>query len=142
MSQHDDEARRRAERARRMALFRYELIQEVIDPTLSPRQRGALVRALAARAHPGPFGEPVQVGRHTIDRWVRAWRTGGFEALVPQPAKVTPRTPAEVLDLAAALKRENPARTAAQITRILRAQSGWSPTDRTCLLYTSDAADE
>ena len=37
----------------------------------------------------------------------------------------------EVLELAAALKRENPARTAAQVQRILRATSGWSPSDRT-----------
>lgn len=131
MSQTDNDARRRAERARRVALFRYELIQEVIDPTLTARQRGKLVRELAERAHPGPFAEPVQVTRHTIDRWVRAWRVGGFEALVPQPAKVTARTPPEVLATAAALKRENPGRTAAQITRILRAQSGWAPNERT-----------
>ena len=32
MGKIDDEARRRAERARRVGLFRYELIQEVIDP--------------------------------------------------------------------------------------------------------------
>ena len=114
-----------------MALFRYELIQEVIDPALTARQRGALVRELAAQAHRGPDGEPMRVSRVSIDRWVRAWRVGGFEALVPTPAKVTARTPAEVLALAAALKRENPARTATQITRILRAQSGWSPSDRT-----------
>jgi putative transposase len=44
---------------------------------------------------------------------------------------VHPRTPAEVLDLAAALKRENPQRTAAQVRRILRATSGWAPSDRT-----------
>jgi hypothetical protein len=36
-----------------------------------------------------------------------------------------------VLELAAALKRENPERTAAQVQRILRAQSGWAPSDRT-----------
>lgn len=36
-----------------------------------------------------------------------------------------------MLELAAALKRENPARTAAQIHRILRTTQGWSPTDRT-----------
>lgn len=131
MTAHDDDTRRRAERARRMALFRYELIQDVIDPALTARQRGALVRELAERTHPGPDGEPMQVSRVTIDRWVRAWRVGGFEALVPTPAKVTARTPAEVLALAAALKRENPGRTAAQITRILRAQSGWAPSDRT-----------
>jgi putative transposase len=126
-----DEERRRAERARRVALFRYELIQDVIDPALSSRQRGRLVRALAERAHPGPFGEQVRVSRQTIDRWVRWWRAGGFEALVPTPARVTPRTPAEVLAVAAALKRENPQRTAAQVTRILRAQSGWAPSERT-----------
>lgn len=126
-----DEERRRAEQARRMALFRYELIQDALDPTLSSRQRGRLVRELAERIHQGPFGEPVQVSRQTIDRWIRWWRVGGFEALVPTPARVTPRTPAEVLAMAAALKREHPQRTAAQVTRILRAQSGWAPSERT-----------
>jgi len=33
--------------------------------------------------------------------------------------------------MAAGLKRENPDRTAAQIVRILRAQSGWAPSERT-----------
>jgi putative transposase len=127
----DEEARRRAERARRVALFRYELIQDVIDVRLSTKQRGPLVRAIAAREHDGPFGEKVTVSRQTIDRWCRWWKAGGFTALVPRPAKVTARTPAEVLDLATALKRENLARTAAQVARILRAQSGWSPTERT-----------
>jgi putative transposase len=73
----------------------------------------------------------VRVSQQTIRRWARAWRAGGFEALIPVPARVTARTPAEVLALAVALKRENPARTAVQITRILRAQSGWAPSDRT-----------
>jgi len=127
----DDETRRRAERARRVALFRYELIQDVIDPAVSSRQRGRLVRALAEGAHQGPFGEQVRVSRQTIDRWVRWWRAGGFEALVPTPARVQPRTPAEVLAVAAALKRERPQRTAAQVARILRAQSGWAPSERT-----------
>jgi hypothetical protein len=36
-----------------------------------------------------------------------------------------------VLALAVALKKENPDRTAAQVTRILAAQSGWAPTERT-----------
>jgi putative transposase len=131
VTQIDDEARRRAERARRVALFRYELIQEVIDPQLSARQRGVLVRELAGGTHQAPFGGEVRLSRQTIDRWARAWRAGGFEALVPRPARVTARTPAEVLAVAAALKRENPARTATQVARILRAQSGWAPSERT-----------
>lgn len=130
MSQAEHERRRRAERARRVGLFRYELIQEVIDPQLSARQRGKLVRELAEATHTDPFGARVRVSRQ-IDRWIRWWRAEGFEALVPAPARVLPRTPTEVLEVAVALKRENPQRTAAQIGRIMRAQSGWAPSDRT-----------
>jgi putative transposase len=131
MSRADEEQAKRLERARAIALFRYGVIQQVIDPRLSTRERGRLVRELAARTHIDPFGEPVQVSRQTIDRWKRWYRTGGFDALVPQPRRVHPRTPPEVLELAAALKRERPERTAAQVQRILRANSGWSPSDRT-----------
>jgi putative transposase len=127
----DEEQKRRAERARRIGLFRYELIQDVIDPALSTRQRGRRARELAAIGHAGPFGETIRVSRNTIDRWARWYRAGGFDALVPRAAVVHPRTPGEVLDLAAALKRENPQRTAAQVRRILRATSGWAPSDRT-----------
>jgi putative transposase len=71
------------------------------------------------------------VSRATIDRWIRAWRTGGFAALAPPVRQVTLRTDAQVLELAAGLKREKPARTAAQVMRILRASCGWSPSVRT-----------
>jgi hypothetical protein len=37
----------------------------------------------------------------------------------------------DLTQLATALKRENPERTAAQVQRILRATSGWAPSDRT-----------
>jgi putative transposase len=126
-----DEQRVRAERARTIGLFRYALIREAADEKLSTRQRGRLVRTLAEREHEGPFGQPVRVSRATIDRWIRDWRRGGFDALVPTPRKAVPRTPADVLELAVALKREVPERTAAQIAAILRAHSGWSPDERT-----------
>ena len=131
MTEAAEEHKRRAERARRVGLFRYELIQGLMDPALSTRQRGRRARELAAAEHAGPFGEKVGVWRNTIDRWARWHQAGGFDALVPRPAVVHPRTPDEVLELAAALKRENPERTAAQVRRILRATSGWAPSDRT-----------
>ena len=90
-----------------------------------------MVRELAAGAHQGPSGEQVVVSRATIDRWIRAWRSGGFAALAPPARQVTPRTDAAALELAAGLKREKPARTAAQVVRILRASCGWSPSVRT-----------
>jgi putative transposase len=131
MTAADDAARVRVERARAVALFRYQLIRDAADPGLSTRQRGRLVRELAGREHPGPFGTPVRVSRQSLDRWILAWRRGGFDALLPAPRQVTARTPAEVLDLAAALKRENPERTAAQVVRILRTHLGWAPSEST-----------
>ena len=126
-----DEERVRAERARAVGLFRYSLICEAADMRLSTRQRGRLVRAVAEREHEGPFGQPVRVSRATVDRWLRDWRRGGFDALVPTPPKVSPRTPADVLELAVALKKEVPQRTAVQVAAILRAHCGWSPDERT-----------
>jgi len=119
------------ERARQVGLFRYVLIRDAADPTLTTKQRGALIRAIADSEHVGPFGTPARVSRATVDRWIRAWRRGGFDALVPSPRHVAARTPAEVLELAVALKREVPARTGAQITEILRTASGWAPHERT-----------
>lgn len=127
----DEEERRRAERAHQVALFRYQLIREAADPALSPRQRGAMVRQLAAKTHTDPFGRQITVGRGTLDRWLRSWREGGFDALLPPTRQVTPRTPEEVLDLAAALKRENLQRTTAQVVRILTQHLGWGPSYRT-----------
>jgi putative transposase len=121
----------RAERARTVGLFRYALIRDAADPELSTKQRGRLVRALAQAEHQGPFGSSVRVSRATIDRWIRDWRRGGFDALVPNPRQLGPRTPADVLDLAVALKREVPERTAVQVAAILRAHAGWAPDERT-----------
>ncbi len=78
-----EEDRKRAQRAEQVALFRYQLIREAADPGLTVRQRGRMVREIAGTEHPGPFGEPVTVSRATVDRWIRAWRSGGFAALAP-----------------------------------------------------------
>ncbi len=131
MAVRDDEVAARTERARAIGLFRYQLIREPADPRLSSKARGRLVREIAAREHTDPAGRRVRVSRDTLDRWIRAWRRGGFDALVPDPRQSSPRLPVEVIEMAVSLKRENPARTAAQVRRILRAQMGWSPGERT-----------
>jgi putative transposase len=131
VSKQDDEQTARLERARQIGLFRYMLIREAADPTLSSRQRGKLVRALAAVPHTDPDGRTVRISRWTLDRWIWEWRRAGFDALVPSPRQSVPRTPPEVFELAAALKKENPSRSAAQIRRILSAQHGWAPDERT-----------
>ena len=69
--------------------------------------------------HPGPLDPPVS--------------GGGFAELVPSARTCVPRTDTAVLEMAAALKRENPARTAAQVQRILRTATGWAPPESTLL---------
>ena len=59
----DDEVKVRAERARAIGLFRYQLIREAADPAHSTKERGKMVRELASREHTDPFGRRVRVSR-------------------------------------------------------------------------------
>lgn len=127
----DDVTRR--QRAQQVALFRYQLICPALDPALSTKARGRIVRAIAARTHAGPFGGQHTFSRDTLDRWIRRHRAGGFDALAPSIRQPGTRIDTSVLELAVALKRENPDRTAAQIARILRASGGYSPSESTLL---------
>jgi putative transposase len=119
------------EAQRDVALFRYSLIREAADDSLTTRQRGVLVRELAARVHTGPGGRSVHVARGTLDRWIRVYRAGGFEALAPRARTGEPVTEQRLLDLAESLKREVPARTAAQVAQIIRTAEVQGPSERT-----------
>ncbi len=119
------------DRAQEIGLLRWQIVGEATDVSLSARERGRLVRALAGREHLGPDGRRVRVARNTLDRWIRAYREAGFDGLVPAPRRVANGTPERLLELAVALRREQPARTAAQIHRIIVEAEGVSPSART-----------
>ncbi|MGH3226352.1 MAG: hypothetical protein ACRDPY_48040, partial [Streptosporangiaceae bacterium] len=70
MTAADREAAARRQRAQTIALWRWALTEPAMDAALTARQRGAVVRQLAAREHEGPSGRPAPVSRRTIDRWV------------------------------------------------------------------------
>ncbi|MFI6744521.1 DDE-type integrase/transposase/recombinase [Nonomuraea sp. NPDC050451] len=131
MTPQEAAARRQAEQARQLALFRYRLIQETVSRELSTRQRGKLVRQIAARTHEGVDGKPVRVSRKSLDRWIHAWQRGGFEALLPSPRQTSPRSNADALALAVALKKENPLRTAVQVRQIMLRHGVPAPSERT-----------
>jgi len=130
MTAADQEAAARRRRAQTIALWRWAMVEPAMNPALTARQRGAIVRQLASCEHQGPSGALVSVSRRTIDRWVVLRRNGGFEALVPSPRQSAPRIEADVVELAVGLKMENTARTAAQVRRILAARLGWAPSER------------
>src|SRR5258708_7689890 len=130
MTAADRDAAARRQRAQTIALWRWALIEPAMDDALTSRQRGRGVRELAGREHAGPSGRTGSGARKTIDRWITPRRAGGVDAPGPPRPPGTPRTDPQVVDLAVGLKKENPARTAAQVRRVLAAQLGWAPSER------------
>jgi putative transposase len=110
--------------AEQTALDRYRVIAEAASERLTPAERGLLVRELAGRTHESSDGSRRDYSRATLDRWIRAYRAEGLDGLRPQPRSdvgMVRRVP-ELLQEACALRRELPARSAAQISRILQAR--------------------
>ena len=125
----------RKEHREKIALFRYQVIRAAADPSLSSRQRGPLVRALAEVDHPWPFGGTRRYSRETLDRWIKAWQSHGFDGLKPDERASAPYTDSTVLALAESLKREKPHRTAAQVKRIITEAMGTAPSETTLLRH-------
>jgi putative transposase len=116
-----------------IALHRWAVIAEAAAGRLTPAERGALVRQIAARDWTHPDGSSRRYSRVTIDRWLRAWRSGGLEALRPAPRADTGavRAHPELFAEAAALRLELPGRSAAQIASILYHRHGIAVAERT-----------
>jgi putative transposase len=116
-----------------VALHRWAVIAEAANARLTARERGALVRQIAARPHAHPDGTSRTYSRVTIDRWMRAWRAGGLDALKPADRSDTGtvRAHPELFAEAAALRLELPGRSAAQIASILYHRHGIKISERT-----------
>jgi putative transposase len=116
-----------------VALHRWAVIAEAAGEKLTAAERGALARQIAARAHMHPDGSARRYSRGTIDRWLRAWRAGGLDALKPAERADTGvvRAHPELFAEAAALRLELPGRSAAQIASILFHRHGIAVAERT-----------
>ena len=116
-----------------IALHRWAVIAEAAAAGLRAAERGALARQVAARSHAHPDGSSRRYSRGTVDRWIRAWRKGGLEALKPSPRADTGvvRAHPELFAEASALRLELPGRSAAQIASILFHRHGVTVAERT-----------
>ena len=63
MSGEDEVETARVTRAWVVGMFRYQLIRDAADSGLTSRQRGRMVRALAAAEHTDPSGRVVRYSR-------------------------------------------------------------------------------
>jgi len=105
-----------------IANFRYGLIAPLVSRRLEVGEQAALMKEIASHEYSAPDGGQKKVSMRTLERYVRAYREGGWEALLPAPRadKLQSREIAEdVLNKAIALKKENPIRSVRQIIAIL-----------------------
>lgn len=99
------------ERRREVALFRYGIIADLVH--LEPHHRG--LYALLAKKAEQDFTIPGSLRRHvaleTMRGWLRAYRRGGFDALVPRVRVdhgAARSIPSHVVDLLCQMKEDTP----------------------------------
>jgi len=105
-----------------VANFRYGLIAPLVSRKLGTGEQMALMRDIVSHVYETPTGEDKRISLRTLERYVQAYRTGGWDALMPSPRadKLGAREiPDDVLAKAIALKQEQPGRSVRQIIAIL-----------------------
>jgi len=110
---------------REIALFRYGVIADIAH--YPPHHRGLykLLVEKAERDYTIPGSLRRRVAAETIRGWLRAYRTGGFDALVPRVRAdqgSTRSIPPHVVDLLCQLKDDDPALSIPALIKVAREQ--------------------
>lgn len=71
------------------ALFRYQIISEVLSREARGQKRAHAVKAVAKNHHLAPDGQLRRIGKRTIYRWLNAWADRNFSGLLPVKRKHT-----------------------------------------------------
>lgn len=110
---------------RAIGLFRFGVLGPLVSARLEHGDRTAYFVEAAARHHVmPPDGRIVRLSPRTIESWFYLYKSGGFDALMPDARadKGTSRViRAEVADLVLRAKREKPRRSLRRIIRMLGA---------------------
>jgi putative transposase len=106
-----------------IALFRYGVIAEFVQ---WPKEQKGLYEAIQAKAERDytiPGSTRTRVAAETIRDWLKAYRRGGFEALLPKPRADRGRTrrlPPGVVEALLAAKEANPQLSVQLVIRAVR----------------------
>ena len=100
-----------SEQGHAVALFRYGLIADLVQ--LQPGSKGlyALIEHKAAAQYAIPGSTRTRVAEETIHDWLKAYRRGGFDALLPKPRADRGQSrslPSEVVDVLLEVKEGTP----------------------------------
>jgi len=115
------------ERRREVALFRYGVIADLVH--LEPHHRG--LYALLTKKAEQEFTIPGSLRRHvapeTMRGWLRAYRRGGFDALIPRVRAdqgCARSIPPQVVDLLCQLKEDSPELSIPSLIKVARTKHG------------------
>jgi putative transposase len=112
-----------------LALFRYGLIAEFIQLPAGSRGLYARLREKANAEYTIPGTTRTRVAPETLRHWLKDYRRGGFDALLPKARTDQGRSralPQALCDALLSLKDEQPGLSIPQLIRTLR-QSGAAP---------------
>ena len=112
-----------------LALFRYGLIAEFIQLPAGSRGLYARLRDKAKADYTIPGTTRTRVAPETLRHWLKDYRRGGFDALLPKGRVDRGRSralPKALADALVSLKDEQPALSIPQLIRAVR-QSGAAP---------------
>ena len=108
-----------------IALFRYGVIAELVQWPAATKGLYERIEAKAAREYTIPASTRTRIAAETIRHWLKAYRKGGFEALLPKPRAdrgQVRRLPAAVAEALLATKEANPALSVQLVIREARAR--------------------
>ena len=125
-------------KAEKIALFRYGLIATLVLEKLPRGEMIRRARELAEHDYDIPFSDRRHISVETLLHWAARYRTGGLEALAPQPRsdRGKPRViPPPLAQLIERLKRENPHRNGTTLLRELAlvSEDGTAPLSESSL---------
>jgi transposase InsO family protein len=114
-----------------VALFRYGIISDFVN--LPPGTKGlyAQIKKKAELEYQIPGSRRTRVAEETIRSWLKKYRVGGFDALLPKERNdkgKARRLPLEVADVLLSVKDENPELTVPLVIKTAR-ESGKIPED-------------
>jgi len=101
-----------------IALFRYGLIADLIHPTETKRDISALLQRKAAISYNIPGSTRTRVEAETIRHWLKLYRKGGFDALLPKSRNDKGASRAlsrKIMDQLLSIKEERPGLTVAGV---------------------------
>jgi len=112
---------------RKIAQWRYEQIEELLEDTLTQHERRVLLKRLARVPMRWPTGKERPISEATLYRWLRAYHRGKIDGLSPKPLRHRReplRLKRSLLERAVALLREEPRRSLTMLAAFLKAERG------------------